>query len=157
MTNQPIIKLRYSPRAAFTLVEIVVALGLVSLIAMTSLWTLSDVNRQAAAHRLFTEAQAIAQNQIELFQTDGPFNPQLNQIPLSLQLDKRWKQGVTIYTDPHNDSIVVTGNLTTTVLDPAISIGGVSLNLRQVTVRLDYIFGGHTYVVRMNSMRASDL
>ena len=143
--------------AGFTLTEILVALTLVGLVAVASLWSLSDVNRQAAANRLFTEAQAVAQNQIELFQTDGPFNPQLGQIPLSLQVDKRWKQGITIYTDPHNDSIVVTGDLTTTVIDPAVSLNGTNLNLRQITVRLDYSYAGHNYVVRMNSMRASDL
>lgn len=144
---------------AFTLVEIVVALTVVAIVAAAAFWSLTVTNRQAAANRLFTVAQAIAQNQIELFQTDSPFNPQLNpaQVPLSLQIDTRSKQNVIIYTDPLNDNVIVTGTLTTTVSDPGTILNSVNLNMRQVTVRLNYTYAGHNYVVSMNSMRTSDL
>src|ERR1700737_4381441 len=90
--------------AGFTFTEIAVAISLVGMVAAASFWSLTSANRQASAHRLFTAAQAIAQNQIELFQTDGPFNPQLNQIPLSLEIDYRQKPNVIIYTDPKNNN-----------------------------------------------------
>jgi len=141
----------------FTFIEIMVALAIVAVVAAAAFWSLTAANRQASANRLFTAGQAIAQNQIELFQTDGPFNPQLNQIPLSLQIDTRAKQNVVIYTDPLNDNVIVTGTLTTTVSDPGITFSGANLNMRQVTVKLNYTYAGHNYVVSMNSMRTSDL
>jgi prepilin-type N-terminal cleavage/methylation domain-containing protein len=144
-------------RGGFTFIEIMVALVIVAVVAAAAFWSLTAANRQAGANRLFTAGQAIAQNQIELFQTDGPFNPQLNQIPLSLQVDTRAKQNVIIYTDPLNDNVIVTGTLTTTVSDPGITFNSTNLNMRQVTVRLNYTYAGHNYVVSMNSMRTSDL
>jgi prepilin-type N-terminal cleavage/methylation domain-containing protein len=142
----------------FTFIEIMVALVIVAVVAAAAFWSLAAANRQAGANRLFTAGQAIAQNQIELFQTDGPFNPQLNQpVPLSLQIDTRSKQNVVIYTDPLNDNVIVTGTLTTTVSDPGITFNSTNLNMRQVTVRLNYTYAGHNYVVSMNSMRTSDL
>ena len=154
---QVAVKVEKGRCAAFTFTEIVVAISLVAMVAAAAFWSLTGANRQAAAHRLFTAAQSIAQNQIEMFQTDGPFNPQLNQVPLELQIDTRQKTDCTIYTDPHNNSTVVTGTLTTKVSDPAISLGGVSLNMRQITVKLNYSYAGHNYVVSMNTMRTSDL
>jgi prepilin-type N-terminal cleavage/methylation domain-containing protein len=141
----------------FTFVEIMVALVIVAVVAAAAFWSLTAANRQAGANRLFTAGQVIAQNQIEMFQTDGPFNPQLNQIPLSLQIDTKSKPNVVIYTDPLNDNVIVTGSLTTTVSDPGITFSGVNLNMRQVTVRLNYTYAGHNYVVSMSSMRTSDL
>src|SRR6202011_5831057 len=78
----------------FSFVELMLALALIGGVSATSIWSLTDTNRQAAANRLFTEAQVVAQNQVELFQTDGPFNPQLSQVPLELQVDTRQKQGM---------------------------------------------------------------
>lgn len=141
----------------FTFAEIAVAIAIVGMVAGASIWSLTSANRQAAAHRLFTAAQAIAQNQIELAQTDGPFNPQLNQVPLSLQIDYRQKPDVVIYTDPKNNKIVVTGTLTTNVLDMGSTLNGVNLNMRQVKIRLDYTYAGRDYHVWMDTMRTSDL
>jgi prepilin-type N-terminal cleavage/methylation domain-containing protein len=144
-------------QGGFSFVELMLALALIGGVSATSIWSLTDTNRQAAANRLFTEAQIVAQNQVELFQTDGPFNPQLSQVPLALQVDTRQKQGMAVYTDPHNDNIVVTGTLTTQVTDPGITLNSVNLNMRQLTVKITYSFAGHNYLVVMNSMRTSDL
>ena len=151
---------------AFTLVEIVVALLLIGITAGAALWAMTSSNRQAGASRLFTTAQAIAQNHIELVQTDGPFNPQAlpqPQIPDCLAIGSFAKPNavdpspVVIYTDPVNANVIVTGSLNIDVSDPGFVLSGQNLNVRQVTVKLAYNYGGHSYQVKMSTLRASDL
>jgi prepilin-type N-terminal cleavage/methylation domain-containing protein len=142
---------------AFTLVEVMIALVLLGLVAASTFWAYYQVNTQAVAARLFTNATAIAQNQLELFETDGPFNPQLSQVPLSLVIDWQQKSGIVIYTDPENDNVIVTGTLTTQVTDPGFTLNSVNLNMRQVTVTLSYTYRGWNYYVTMSGLRTSDI
>jgi prepilin-type N-terminal cleavage/methylation domain-containing protein len=147
-------------RSAFTLTEILVAMTLIGLVATGSFWALITSNRQAGASRLFTTAQAIAQNEIELIETDGPFNPQASpnpQIPLSLAIGIWVKPNVVIYVDPVNANVIVTGTKTIEVSDPGFTLNGLDLHMRQVTVRLDYNYVGHAYVVKTSTLRTSDL
>jgi prepilin-type N-terminal cleavage/methylation domain-containing protein len=149
----------------FTLTEVLVTLTLIALVAAATFFALSSMNQQASASRLFTAAQAYAQNQLELVESDGPFNPQhkdpvtglADQIPLSLKIAKSTKQNVTIYADPVNDNVIVTGTLTTDVSDPAFVFNGTNLNMRQVSVTLLYTYTSRNYSVHMSTLRASDL
>jgi prepilin-type N-terminal cleavage/methylation domain-containing protein len=60
----------------FTLVEVVTAIALLVLFSGGALWTLTQTNNYAALSRLYTGAQVLAQNQIDLIMSKGPFNPQ---------------------------------------------------------------------------------
>jgi prepilin-type N-terminal cleavage/methylation domain-containing protein len=147
--------------AAFTLVEILIAVTLLGAVAGTSYWSFNMLNTQTVTARLFTNATAIAENELEVFQTDGPFNPQNTppDIPDSLTIGTfQQTDPVVVYTDPDNDNVIVTGVLTTTVSDPGFTYGtpAVNLNVRQIVVTLTYAYRGRNFVVIMDSMRTSD-
>ena len=60
------------------LAELLVGVAIFGLVATSILWGLNQLNAYATASRLYTEAQTLAQNQIDLLLTRGPFNPQLS-------------------------------------------------------------------------------
>lgn len=102
-------------RAAFTLVEIVVALAVLGVMSAGCYVGFNAINTYAVSSRLYSEAQTAAQNQIDLvlsrdpfdIQTayiSGSFNPALNRIPLEVmttaELDALAASGVTFPTSP---------------------------------------------------------
>ena len=94
-----------------------------ALLAISSgaiLQSLQQSNRYAMLSRLQTGASTVAQNQIDLILSDGPFNPQIGQIPASLQTGAQTqgtsaKPTVPIYVDPATGNPVVVGWVTSTV------------------------------------------
>src|ERR1700761_5002536 len=70
--------------AAFTLAEVMVALGIFGISAAASVAALLRMNNNAALSRLQTGASTVAQNQIDICLSDSPFNPQKGQIPPEL-------------------------------------------------------------------------
>ncbi|HEY1582175.1 MAG TPA: type II secretion system protein, partial [Chthoniobacterales bacterium] len=72
----------------FTLIEVLVATALLGILAGSSIWALSQANTYASIARLYTGAETVAQNQIDVIMTDGPFNPQYSppEVPPSLTL-----------------------------------------------------------------------
>ena len=70
--------------AAFTLAEVMVAIGLFGITAAAAVEALVRMNVNAALCRLQTGASTLAQNQIDLILSDAPFNPQYSQIPPEL-------------------------------------------------------------------------
>ena len=82
-------------RAAFTLIEIVIALAVLGTMAAGVYLGFNAVNTYAVSSRLYSEAQTAAQNQIDLTLSKAPFdvsaayvsgsfNPALNKIPVEL-------------------------------------------------------------------------
>ena len=67
----------------FTIVETVVAITLIGVGVASTLGALTKFNSIAATSRNATGASAVLMNQIDLFQSMSPFNPQAtpNQIP----------------------------------------------------------------------------
>jgi type II secretory pathway pseudopilin PulG len=61
---------------AFTLVEAIVAVSLIGVGVATTLGALTKFNSIAATSRNVTGATAVLMNQIDLFQSMSPFNPQ---------------------------------------------------------------------------------
>ena len=61
-------------RAAFTLSEIVIALAVLGTMSGGAYVGFSAVNTYAVTSRLYSEAQAVAQNQIDVVLSKGPFN-----------------------------------------------------------------------------------
>jgi type II secretory pathway pseudopilin PulG len=151
-----------SNQSAFTLAETLVGMGMLAMVAAGSLWTMNWMNVYATASRLYSEATAKAEQQIDTILTKGPFDPLANppQVPDELTLGTATQNGVLIYRDPVSNQTVVTGTMTTTVSDTGLAgtVGGTatSLNLRQATVTVAWTFRGKDYSVSLDTLRAGD-
>jgi len=86
---------RCRQRAAFTLVEIVIALAVLGTMAAGVYIGFNSINTYAVSSRLYSEAQTAAQNQVDLIlsrepfdifaaKISGSFDPCLNKIPVEL-------------------------------------------------------------------------
>ncbi len=148
--------------AAFSLAEVMVAVGVFGIMASASIVALNQMNNRAFISRCQTGASTVAQNQIDLILSDMPFNPQKSQVPPELTIGTTTKGSVTnptvpVYTDPRVGGIVVNGWMTTTITDTATTVSGVALNVYRVRVIVNYKFRGKTYAVTMNTIRCSDV
>jgi prepilin-type N-terminal cleavage/methylation domain-containing protein len=138
--------------AAFTLVEIVISLAVIGTLAGSCYIGFNTVNAYAVGSRLYSEAQAAAQNQIDLVLAREPFDVMTTpkKIPLELmtatelaalspalgtstpattnayypyyQLNGLLARDAFIYTDPNTGQVLVKGTVTTTVTDPGTSV-----------------------------------
>jgi type II secretory pathway pseudopilin PulG len=59
----------------FTIVEVLAAVSILGLVCGSVVFGLSQLNGYATVNRLYTAAQVLAQNQIDLILTMGPFDP----------------------------------------------------------------------------------
>ena len=209
--------------AAFTLIEIVIALAVLGTMASGVYVGFNSINAFAVSSRLYSEAQTAAQNQIDLilskepFDTtaaniSGTFNPCLSQVPIELmttaELDAlaasstcgvtlptapppskpattdpyypyypyyRIPSGVDagklakqafIYHDPTTGLDIVTGTLTSSVTDTAMTMAAFAntspgatpspLNARKAHVSVTYSFRTKNYDVSMDTIRTAD-
>jgi prepilin-type N-terminal cleavage/methylation domain-containing protein len=150
----------------FTLVEVLIALSVLALSASTAFFALNRMNQISFANRLYSEAQAVAENQVDILLTRGPFDPTRTPplVPPELQVGTTTQSGVLIYVDPVTNQTVVTGTMMTTITDPGLTqtiiTGGTTttanLNLRQIKVAVNYNYRSTNYNVVMNSMRTAD-
>ena len=125
-----------SALAAFTLVEVVAGMAMLGLVASSIIYGLNQLNHFAMVNRLYTAAQTVAQNQIDLILTMGPYDPSTGKYPVPdtcgaatstntiLRTDAPYyydatrtgscpmslnaaDRKVTLYTDPMNPSAAV--------------------------------------------------
>ena len=148
-------------RAAFTLAEVMVALGIFGITAAASVAAMLRMNNNAALSRLQTGASTVAQNQIDLCLSDSPFNPQKSQVPPALTLGSTStgtssNPTIAVYTDPKS-GMQVMGWMVTDVADTGTTLNGFNLNIYRVTVTVNYRFKGRAYSVKMSTVRASDI
>jgi type II secretory pathway pseudopilin PulG len=147
----------------FTLVEAVVSITLIGIGVATTLGALTKFNSIADMSRNGTGACAAVMNQIDLIQSDGPFNPQKTnndgtvQIPPELQLGTQTKNVVVYqYKDLSNNNIVIVpGTLTTTVTD--LSAGSTTVYLYKAVVTVTYTYLNRAYSFSMTTVRTSDI
>jgi type II secretory pathway pseudopilin PulG len=154
----------------FTLVEAVVAITLIGIGVASTLGALTKFNSIADMSRNGTGACAAVMNQIDLIDSDGPFNPQKTnndgtpQIPPELILDvNRVPPGplttpvvVYQYKDLLNNNIVIVpGTLTTTVTD--LNPGSTTVYLYQAVVTVQYNYLNRSYSFSMTTVRTSDI
>lgn len=144
-----------SSSSAFTLVEVFVAISVMAVLSVAIPPALLAMNSYATVARLNTLASAIALNQIELVSTDAPFSPPDDQIPVDLIVGTQ-RAPVIVYDDPNSET-TVTGTMTTTVEDPSYWQNGYNLYLRRITVSVSYQFRNRSYMVRLRTIRASDV
>lgn len=147
---------RMKARGGFSFVEVVMGITVLALTAGVVLYGLNQLNYQASVNRLYTAAQTLAQNQIDLILTKGPFDPAASPAayptPNILGNDTSDLAGgatytyysdpttpdalytserpVTIYRDPMNTNNIVQGTIQTKVKNTPHTvttvIGGVS-------------------------------
>src|SRR5947209_5722650 len=104
-------------RRAFTLMEVVMAFGVIGTMGAGCYVGFNSLNAYAVSSRLYTEAQAAAQNQIDQILSKGPFDPVRNKIPTVLTIGTTTTPNVFVYQDPVSGSAVVSGTMTTTITD----------------------------------------
>jgi type II secretory pathway pseudopilin PulG len=147
---------------AFTYTEMMMALGILALVAASTFAAMSQANRFAVANRVYTCAQILVQNQIDAFLSVGPFYPQYSPsiVPNELATGTTTTNNVPIYNDADSGGALVKGTLTRTVVDLGLTQTTNSatdnLNTRRLTVTLAYTFGGKNYSIVMSTLRASD-
>jgi len=152
---------RRSRRFAFTLAEVVIAVGLFGITAAAAAAAMLRMNNNAALSRLQTGASTVAQNQIDLCLSDSPFNPQKSQVPPALtpgttNTGSSSNPTVAVYTDPKT-GLQVKGWMVTEVANTNTALNGNNLNIYRITVTVNYQFRGRTYSVQMGTMRTSDI
>jgi prepilin-type N-terminal cleavage/methylation domain-containing protein len=146
----------------FTLVETLVGLTMLAILGTGSFWTMNVMNVYATGARLYSEATAKAEQQIDAILTKGPFDPTADPqlIPTELTIGTTTQNGVLIYKDPVTNQTVVTGTMTTTVADTGLSgtVGATatSLNLWQDTVTVAWTFRGKNYSVSLDTLRTGN-
>jgi hypothetical protein len=130
---------------------------------MTSfLIAMSRLNDSASVARNSTGAATVVQNQIDLLLSDGPFNPQKTnsdgtaQIPPELTPGTHVTNNVAIYREA-TTGIVVSGTLTTTVVDASTILNGVTMSTYRADVTVNYAYRNRTYSLRRSTLRASDI
>jgi prepilin-type N-terminal cleavage/methylation domain-containing protein len=139
-------------RAGFTLVEIVISLAVIGTLAGSCYIGFNAVNAYAVSSRLYSEAQAAAQNQIDLVLAREPFDVMTTpkKIPLELmtaaeiaalspalgsstpatnsayypyyKLNGLLARDAFIYTDPNTGQVLVKGTVIMTVTDLAATM-----------------------------------
>jgi type II secretory pathway pseudopilin PulG len=152
--------------AAYTLVETTVSLGVLGIGIASMVGALTQFNSNASITRNATGAYAAVMNQIDLIQSDAPFNPQKTnpdgtaQIPPELQLGTQTQNNVPVYQDP-NTGVVVSGTMTTTVSDISSTYTQGSqtfpLTMYQAVVTISYTYRNRNYSFSMSTIRTSDI
>jgi prepilin-type N-terminal cleavage/methylation domain-containing protein len=147
--------------SAFTLLEIVIALAVLGTMSAGCYLGFNWLNTYAISSRLYSEAQAVAQNQIDLILSKGPFDPKSGKVPAVLQIGTTTTQNVFVYRDPVSGNVAVTGKMDTTISDAGYTMtyaGSTNdLNLRRATVTVSYTFRNTNYSVSIDTLRTADI
>ena len=147
-------------RAGFSIVQVMVAVGVLVICGVAGVQALALVNQKAAALRLMTNARAVVQRNIDTALC-VPFSSTLQPAILAPTA-----AGGAVYDDDGGgDNLVnlaftragtdavVRGTLTRTVLAEPNADGS---DIRRVTFRLDYAYRRHAYTYQMTTLRAVD-
>jgi type II secretory pathway pseudopilin PulG len=146
--------------AGFTLVEMLIAAGVLFTVAIASTQALVISNRWAAATRMKTNARAVVQRNIDQALA-VPFSSA--QIPPILATtsstgevyddDGNGDNKVDVVVQDSGGTVVVPGTLTRIVTAVA---NGENADIRRVTFRVAYLFRGRPYTYEMETLRTRD-
>src|SRR6202022_546381 len=152
--------------SGFTLIEAGVGIAVLSTSAACIVGGLTKLNAFASVARNATGAYTVAMNQIDLLQSDSPFNPQKTnadgsvQIPPELRIGTTTQNNVPIYQDPKT-GVVVTGTMTTTVTDASSTYNSGAtifpLIMYKAVVTVTYTYLNRNYSFTMSTIRSSDI
>lgn len=140
--------LRKKAIAAFTLVEVMIALGITVVVGAGIIGAMTQANRNAYATRNQTGAQELCEAKIDeiitvAYTTSGA-------VP-ALLTSGTTSEPVNVYIEQNNTTVAVPGTRTTT-----IATANASLKLLQVTVNVSYNFRGRPYSYQACTLRAPD-
>jgi prepilin-type N-terminal cleavage/methylation domain-containing protein len=171
------IMVRASHSAGFTMVETIVAISVLGLGVASTIGALTKINSIAAMSRNRTGAYTVLMNQVDLFQSMSPFNPQKTNQDGTAQIPKDTQHTLATYdmtVGTHNMSVdgttlnvpvyqykdasnsvvlVVNGTLSETVTDLSSTLP----NTYQATFTITYTYLNRTYTFSMNTIRTSDI
>ncbi|HEV2045918.1 MAG TPA: type II secretion system protein [Chthoniobacterales bacterium] len=171
------IMVRASHSAGFTMVETIVAIAVLGLGVASTIGALTKINAIAATSRNRTGAYTVLMNQIDLFQSMSPFNPQKTNQDGTPQIPKDTQRTLATYdmtVGTHNISVdgttlnipvyqykdasnnvvlVVNGTLSETVTDLSSTLP----NTYQATFTITYTYLNRTYTFSMSTIRSSDI
>ena len=164
-------------QTAFTMVETIVAIAVLGLGVASTIGALTKINAIAATSRNRTGAYTILMNQVDLFQSMSPFNPQKTNQDGTAQVPKDTQHtlvtydmtvgthtmsvdGTTLnvpvyqYKDASNNLVlVVNGTLSETVTNLSSTLP----NTYQATFTITYTYLNRTYTFSMSTVRTSDI
>jgi prepilin-type N-terminal cleavage/methylation domain-containing protein len=149
---------RKAVRRGFTLVEIVVAMGIMVLFVATSLASMTQFNRYAMASRLRAHALSLAQQRIDEVLTTGWSSA--GTTPAVLAVGTRTENNLVLNADDKNKQAAlkslftdlvapVTGTRTTTITS-------ISTRLVRADVTVTFTYAKRTYTIALTTMRATD-
>ena len=160
----------------FTLVEAVVAVGVIGVAFTSCLGALALMNSIASISRNYTGAYVALEKRIDWALTASPFNPQSNQFPVdgSVQLapGTYTETNIPVYneaqagfdpisgllqllTNPSTPNTQFTGTMTTTVTDISPTPNAPPYIYR-INVTIKYKYRNRDYSVSMDTLRTSD-
>lgn len=153
-------------QAGLGLVEALVGITVLGIGVACTVGALTKFNSIASMARNATGAYTAAMNQIDLIQSDGPFNPQKTnpdgtaQVPPELQIGTQTLSNVSVYQDP-NTGVIVAGSMTTTVTDISSTYTSGSttfpLTMYKAVVTISYTYLNRNYSFSMSTIRTSDI
>jgi type II secretory pathway pseudopilin PulG len=171
----------FASLAGFTLVEAIVAISVLGVGVASTVGALTRMNSFAAVARNATGAYAVLINQVDLFQSIGPFNPQKTNSDGTPQIPKdtthayptydmtvtpagTWRSisvdgvGYNVpvyqYSDPITGNVVVVnGQLQMQVTDLSATMP----NTYQALIKITYTYLGRQYSFSMSAIRTSDI
>jgi prepilin-type N-terminal cleavage/methylation domain-containing protein len=171
-------------QAAFTFVEILIAISVIGIGIATTIGALTQTNSLASNARNATGAYTMLMNEVDLFQSMSPFNPQRKNQDGTAQIPKdsahgsyslydmnttsgsprqlsvdgtTWNVPVYEYKDSNNNVVVVVnGQLTETVTDLSSATPALP-NTYQANFTLTYTFRNRTYTYSVSTIRTSDI
>lgn len=155
-----------NPAGGFTVLEALVGISVLGIGLSCIVGALTKFNSIASMARNATGAYTAVMNQIDLIQSDSPFNPQrtnpdgTTQIPPVLQLGTQTQNNVSVYEDP-NTGVIVAGTMTTTVTDISSTYTSGSttfpLVMYKAVVTINYTYLNRNYSFSMSTIRSSDI
>ena len=148
-------------RGGYTLLEVLVAVMVVSGISASSILGLSQLNNNAVTARLQTCASTIAQSKLDRFLAVTPFRPDLGKVAPELVLATVLEGSaatptVPVYRDPDDPTTAVNGWTVMRITDASTTSGGQQVWAYRCEVTVAYHYRGKPYWVRLSSVRASD-
>ena len=158
----------------FTLVEAVVAVGVIGVAFTSCLGALALMNSMASISRNYTGAYVAIQKRIDWALTAAPFNPQNNQFPadgtVQLKPGTYTETNVAVYneaqagfvngllqllTNPTAPNVTFSGSMTTTVTDVSPTPNAPPY-IYSINVTINYTYRNRNYSLSMNTLRTSD-
>jgi hypothetical protein len=147
--------------AGILLVELIVAMGILALVLMSSITGLLAANRQAAAYRALTAARMVVERNIETalaLTWDGQNVPAILATTAaagSVYDEDGGGDGLVNIMVQNNagTNLLIKGTLTRIVV---AETNPQNANIRRVTFKLAYKFRGKDYSVSMTTLRAID-